>query len=536
MSDIQPIGPHQRPEPNNSINQPIQNESPSAGKSTTDVNASIERIRQLQDKSMKQMPLNVTDAKALVTELSNQQLQTTFKTQILSIISNLKPSVMDSVIMDLLAILQTELGGNIADQYMMLMPLIDTINAHVQHHPTPEPAMALQRMLTHHAQTVSDPRLAITIQQVLDGMTPVDGLTVQPTPLTDMASQPPAFVDEEMHTSTVGSMPATLAGLTESFQGTLPGMPTDTPSAQALSVLNNAKTALEQLSGMMAISEAMPTFIILPIASELLVNIGAMLTVENPNKIAIVTDYVAALLEYDRLDYIRKVSIADDLSTEIYDHYKQLYDDGYRFIISLHLNKNLRKTYQSAMSAKRHMDQQAIKGFEIHVHNTNANGVGLGLMIYELIGAIKANQTPLEVNHLAIQLVQRYKHWVCPMEYDFVKNHQWAMELADNQKKIQMRLFHFIPVIELDKKLTIVSVSHSKEAALAVLIDTVCKEAATHRKITRICVEYNGVYRDALKVRNQLNVRFPSVKVSLQSVGSLTTRFFGPQLVGICII
>jgi hypothetical protein len=49
-------------------------------------------------------------------------------------------------------------------------------------------------------------------------------------------------------------------------------------------------------------------------------------------------------------------------------------------------------------------------------------------------------------------------------------------------------------------------------------------------------VEYNGVYRDALKVRNQLNVRFPSVKVSLQSVGSLTTRFFGPQLVGICII
>ena len=111
------------------------------------------------------------------------------------------------------------------------------------------------------------------------------------------------------------------------------------------------------------------------------------------------------------------------------------------------------------------------------------------------------------------------------------------MDLADTQKKVQMRLFHFIPVIELDKKLTIQSVSYTKESAFASLISTVDDAIATEkRKVTRICVEYRGVYREAIKIRNQMKVKYPSIRVSLQSVGSLTTQFFGPELVGICII
>ena len=513
----------------------------SSGTNPTEQSASsVQLIRSIQDRFLNQQVLSSADVKTLVQELSNKQLSSTFKEQIISMLTKLKHSALDSVVMDLLAILQHELGGDMSDQYLYLIPLIEKLDALVKDSMHPEPAKAFQTILGNHANTVSDARLSITIQQLLSHLTASETQTLQPTLASEQApfsAQTPDFVDEEIHSTTMGSVPATIPGLTETFQGSaLPGVPTENPNAQALSVLNNAKTALQQLSGILQISKVMPTFIILPIASQLLVNIGAMLTAENPHKIAIVTDYVASLLEYDRLDYIRKVNIADDLNYEIYEHYRQLYEDGYRFIISLHLNKNLRTTYQSAMAAKRHMDDQNIKGLDIHVHNTNANGVGLGLMIYELIGAIKANQQPLEVNHLAMQLVQRYKHWVCPLAYDFVKHHQWVMDLADNQKKIQMRLFHFIPIIELDKKLTIVSVSHSKETALAVLIETVCKEVSRHRKITRICVEYKGVYRDAIKVRNQIKVRFPSVKVSIQSVGSLTIRYFGPQLVGICII
>ena len=125
------------------------------------------------------------------------------------------------------------------------------------------------------------------------------------------------------------------------------------------------------------------------------------------------------------------------------------------------------------MEAKKQIDEQNISDLEINVYNTNANGVGLGLMIYELVEAIKNNYSPLEVNKLAEQLVKNYRHWVCPLEFDFVKNHQWVMDLADTQKKVQMRLFHFIPVIELDRKLTIINVSYTKEAAFATMMNII---------------------------------------------------------------
>ena len=203
----------------------------------------------------------------------------------------------------------------------------------------------------------------------------------------------------------------------------------------------------------------------------------------------------------------------------------------------MHLNPNLKKTYKGALEAKKQIDDQKIEDLEINVYNTNANGVGLGLMIYELVDAIKNHYSPVEVNKLTEQLVKNYRHWVCPLEFDFVKNHQWVMDLADTQKKVQMRLFHFIPVIELDRKLTIVNVSYTKEAAFATLMAQIDEMIGDpKRKIRRICVEYRGVFREAIKMRNQIKAKCPNTKVSLQSVGSLTTQFFGPELVGICII
>ena len=72
----------------------------------------------------------------------------------------------------------------------------------------------------------------------------------------------------------------------------------------------------------------------------MLVQIGGLLTAE---PVPCCDCYRLCLLEYDRLDYIRK-SIFQMICYEIYEHYKQLYEDGYHFIISLHLNKDLKKT------------------------------------------------------------------------------------------------------------------------------------------------------------------------------------------------
>ena len=310
--------------------------------------------------------------------------------------------------------------------------------------------------------------------------------------------------------------------------------------AKAFGTLNNMDVARELnpfISAIIQIANIQPLFVISSVVSQMLVQMGRLVEDTNMFKLAIVTDNVAALIDIDPLDYIRKVQVTENSNYAFYEEYKQLYEEGYHFIISLHLNHNLKKTYRAALNAKKHIDEQNIKDLEIHVYNTNANGVGLGLMIYELVDAIKHNYSPLEVNKLAQQLVTNYKHWVCPLEFDFVKNHQWVMDLADNQKKVQMRLFHFIPVIELDRKLTIVTVSYTKESAFATLIAAVEDAIKLEkRKVNRICIEYRGVYREAIKIRNQIKVKYPAVKVSLQSVGTLTTKFFGPELVGICLI
>ena len=41
------------------------------------------------------------------------------------------------------------------------------------------------------------------------------------------------------------------------------------------------------------------------------------------------------LLDIDPLDYVRKVKASDDSHYSVYEEYKQLYEDGYHFIISL---------------------------------------------------------------------------------------------------------------------------------------------------------------------------------------------------------
>ena len=474
---------------------------------------------------------------------------------------------------DLLAILSTELGGDTGIDVSFLISFVSKMEKAAKESLNPEYSKALQAILSKNIGNITNESLKATIQQILQGINQLDttqNLDVNTTQ-NQNATVGPSAVNQSSNVNVLGaSNKVNVSGLdgiddmvfdkdtvrnkSNSVQVRLGpegsisadialqrGDEKTVGHAKAFGTLNNMDLVKELnpfMSILIQIANVQPLFFISSVLSQMLVQMGRLSPEEtNIFKVAIVTDNVAALMEIDPQDYIRKVQISEDSHYALYEEYKRLYEEGYHFIISLHLNRNLKKTYNAALSAKKHIDDQKINDLEIHVYNTNANGVGLGLMIYELVDAIKNNYSPLEVNRLAQQLVSNYRHWVCPLEFDFVKNHQWVMDLADNQKKVQMRLFHFIPVIELDKKLTIISVSYTKESAFASLIasveDAISKDK---RNVSRICVEYRGVYREAIKIRNQIKVKYPSVKVSLQSVGSLTTQFFGPELVGICII
>lgn len=528
----------------------------------------LKKFQSIQTKLVQQGSLSVPDARELTQLIGSKKLPD-FNSNILSMILNLKNSVLDAVMMDLLSILSTELGGDIGIDISFLSQLVAKMEVVARESLNPEYSKALQSILSNNIGQIKNESLQSTIQQILQGINHLDvsqnlEVDVSPKPVSDLSSVPKSSNVDVLGASNAVNLSG-LDGLDEMVfnknsvsnksnsikielgqQGSIAAdiaLQSDEKTvghAKAFGTLNNmdlVKQLNPFISAIIQIANIQPLFVISSVVSQMLVQMGRLTDDTNLFKVAIVTDNVAALMEIDPQDYIRKVQVSEETHYAIYEEYKRLYEEGYHFIISLHLNQNLKKTYRAAISAKAHIDEQKISDLEIHVYNTNANGVGLGLMIYELVDAIKNNYSPVEVNKLAQQLVNSYRHWVCPLEFDFVKNHQWVMDLADTQKKVQMRLFHFIPVIELDKKLTIQSVSYTKEAAFSSLISSV-EDAINNekRKVTRICVEYRGVYREAIKMRNQIKVKYPSLKVSLQSVGSLTTQFFGPELVGICII
>ena len=527
----------------------------------------LNHVQKIQEKQLTSEGLSITDARELSQTIASNKLPE-YNNLMVSMLLNMKNSILDAVLIDLIKILQSELNGDLGIDVSFLIQLlgrIDTLSKDSLNH---EYGRIIQQLLPEYLNKIEDDGLKLKIQQIMRGINQLDAARNNEFNV-DKKQQDPLELPKSSNVDILGAsnkiqMPG-LDGLDDivfeknSMLTNDQSIKIEQPShnaltadiliqnnersvgfAKAFGTLNHKDITKELgvfISAIIQIANLQPLFVISPVVSQMLVEIGRLVEDSNLFKVAIVTDHVASLLDIDPLDYVRKVKASDDSHYSVYEEYKQLYEDGYHFIISLHLNQNLKKSYSAALSAKKYIDEQKIKGLEIHVYNTNANGVGLGLMISELVEAIKNNYSPVEVNKLTKQLVNNYRHWVCPLEFDFVKNHQWVMKLADNQKKVQMRLFHFIPVIELDKKLTIVTVSYTKEAAFSTLISAMDDALLLEkRKINRICVEYRGVYREAIKIRNQIKVKYPSVKVSLQSVGSLTTKFFGPELVGICII
>lgn len=291
------------------------------------------------------------------------------------------------------------------------------------------------------------------------------------------------------------------------------------------------------IAAILQISNNPPVFLIPEIIAQLMLEMDAIVDENNKFKVAIVTDNVTTLSDIDPKNYIRKVSVSKSSHLNPYlTTYKTLYEEGYHYIISLHLNKNLRKrAYEMATKAKQSL--ASIQALTIDIYNTNANGVGQGLMVYELDRAIRHNYSPNELHRLVKQMIRRYKHWICPFESNFIKHHPWIRSFMSEQERLKLRLFNFIPIVELDQTLSICNIAYTKESAINELLAILDQEIKRNQSpITRLCIEYRTVYREAIHVRNRIKVKYPNLKISLQSVGSLTTKMFGDHLIGVCII
>ena len=277
-----------------------------------------------------------------------------------------------------------------------------------------------------------------------------------------------------------------------------------------------------------------PTLVVAPIIDYLLVRLGKIEDKKNLYKFAIVSDSVASVVKLDKQQgNLRLIDSNKELSKEdFYDVYKELLDEGYIRIISLHLSPKLGRSYEYAKEAA-----QEFQDAEITVINSHANGLGLGLIIQEMNKAIMEHSSPQDVFHLIHNCVQNLSYWVVPVSFNYVRNQNWLNRIANPAATNKLRQQNFVPIFSLKEKIQLVATYNDSEKAIVALMKHLdANMKARKGRPRRIGVEYRRLYRPALALSQKIRQAYPSVELSTHLAGSITNSYFGPDMIGICII
>lgn len=277
-----------------------------------------------------------------------------------------------------------------------------------------------------------------------------------------------------------------------------------------------------------------PTLVVAPIIDYLLVRLGRIDDKKNLYKFAIVSDSVASVVKLDkRQGNLRLVDSNKELSKEdFYDVYKNLLEEGYVRIISLHLSPKLGRSYEYAKDAA-----QEFEDAEITVINSHANGLGLGLMIQEINKSIMEHDSPQDVFNLIHDWVHNLSYWVVPVSFNYVRNQNWLNRIANPGSVNKLRQQQFVPIFSLKEKITLVaSYNDSEKAVIALMKHLNDHMKSRSRRARRVGVEYRRLYRPALGLSQKIRDAYPGVEVSTHLAGSITNSYFGPDMIGVCVI
>ena len=279
-----------------------------------------------------------------------------------------KGSILDAVMIDLLNILQTELGGDFFD-ISFLSELVSLLDKGTKELNKPEYSKSLQDILSSNVNNIAENSLKSKMKQILQGINQLDAIKNIDADNLPTQKLDPSAVSQSSKVDIIGaSNKIQIPGLDgvddmvfdknsvrtkdQSIKIELTpqnGVVADIAlqaneqvvgHAKAFGTLNNMDVTREINPFsfvVLALDKLPPLLVISSVVSQMLVQMGRLVEDANLFKVAIVTDNVAALLEIDPLDYIRKIQVSDDSHYAIYEEYKRLYEEVYHFIISLHL-------------------------------------------------------------------------------------------------------------------------------------------------------------------------------------------------------
>ncbi len=256
-------------------------------------------------------------------------------------------------------------------------------------------------------------------------------------------------------------------------------------------------------------------------------------------KIAIVTDSVISVAYQDfvRPHFIKLIDLMQPLNVDIY---KAVYEEflkekGYEKVISIHLHPDLERSYPLAKEAWKSLPEDLQE--DVVVVNSQCNGLGLGLFIHELSDAIRQNMEFDDVMSLIHQYVARHKYWVFSNQFNPQKNQKWLRDDTNAKSQEQIRKFNYKPIMSLDEKIHIVDSFKDTDWAVKALLEYIEQEFRDRDgRVKRIGIEYKILYRLALQLKSRLRSKHPHCEISLHTAGSVTVDYFGPEMVGVCVM
>ena len=133
----------------------------------------LKQIQKLQTKQIDTGNLSISDVKELTQILGSRKVPE-FRPMIASMILNLKNTILDAVMTDLLTILDTELGGDVGYDFSFLTQLVTRLDTLAKESINPEYSKALQNILSKNSNLVTDTVLKSKIQEVLQGINQLD--------------------------------------------------------------------------------------------------------------------------------------------------------------------------------------------------------------------------------------------------------------------------------------------------------------------------------------------------------------------------
>ena len=291
------------------------------------------------------------------------------------------------------------------------------------------------------------------------------------------------------------------------------------------------------VAGIVQVGNLPPVIVVSGIVEYLLVQQARLRDKKNLYKFAIVTDSVASIDKLDRPENIRLVDMHREMTSQTYfNEYQQLIDEGYKYIISLHVSTKLSRSLHYARQAADRI-KEMYPEITCHVVNTYANGLGLGLIISEIHHAILDHFSPREIIFLIRECLQNLTYWVVPLSFDYSRNQKWVAKVLDRKDRLKLKMFNHKPLISLKESIQVLGIYSDEEQALAMLLQQVAKESQKRKsKIRRIGVEHRQHYRAAIALQNKVNAHYKRAKVTNHIAGSITAAHFGPKFIGICMI